>query len=161
MRSLSRTSDTNLHVFSSHPTLLLRFCFRKRALRFFRALLLRLIAPLLCDGTNLREGGEVKGKLDSEVGSQLRATLTQKAAARRELNHLPLMSAVREYTLVSSAHSWKLPSTHMPSHCNRALHPPATCMTLWLISISCDNQGPDFDDLKISEKLSIKWPKNI
>jgi KRAB domain-containing zinc finger protein len=25
----------------------------------------------------------------------------------------------------------------------------------------CNKQGPDFDDLKISEKWSIKWPKNI
>jgi hypothetical protein len=43
-------------------------------------------ARLLCDGTNLREGGEVKGKQVRQGVSLLRATPTQKPADRGELS---------------------------------------------------------------------------
>jgi hypothetical protein len=42
-------------------------------------------------------------------------------AASTELNSLPLISAVREYRLLWSAHAIKLSSAHVPSHYNRAL----------------------------------------
>jgi hypothetical protein len=32
---------------------------------------------------------------------------------------------------------------------------------LQVVATNTYNQGPDFDDIKISEKWSIKWPKNI
>jgi hypothetical protein len=51
---------------------------------------------LLCDGTNLREGGEVKGKQDSGVSKP----------------------ALKKYGLVCSK---QLSSAHASSRCNRAL----------------------------------------
>jgi hypothetical protein len=66
------------------------------------------IARLLCDGTNLREGGELKGKQDSGVSKPLLATSAQKPAASRELNCLPLIPAVKEYEFIRSAHTRNL-----------------------------------------------------
>jgi hypothetical protein len=58
--------------------------------------------------------------------SPLRATPKQKPAAIRESSCLSLISAVRGYGLVHSAHTQKLSSAHVLSHCNRAL-------LVWLI----------------------------
>jgi hypothetical protein len=52
-----------------------------------RRVLLACIARLLCDGTNLRKGGEEKGKQDGGVLSKpVTATPTQKPAASSQLN---------------------------------------------------------------------------
>jgi hypothetical protein len=78
-----------------------------------------VIARLLCDATSLGEGGEIKGKYSGV--SPLRGPPTQEPAASSELNCLPFTFAVREHRLVRSAHTRKLSSAHVPSHCNRAL----------------------------------------
>jgi hypothetical protein len=74
--------------------------------------------------TNLRDGGgggDVKGKQNT-IASPLRATPALKPAASSKLNYLPLISAVKEYGLVSSNHTRKLSYAHALLHCNRALH---------------------------------------
>jgi hypothetical protein len=77
-------------------------------------------ARLLCDGTNMREGGEIKGKQDSGVSKAV--PRPSKAETSYQLKCLPLTPAVREYGLVRFACTQNLSSAHVPSHCNRALH---------------------------------------
>jgi hypothetical protein len=68
-----------------------------------------------------RRGGSEGKKRTVEWVNLLRDTRTQRLAARSELNCLSLISAVIEYGLICTTQTRKLPSAHMPSHCNRAL----------------------------------------
>jgi hypothetical protein len=58
------------------------------------------LARLLCDGTNLRKGAEVKGDTTLEWVSPLRGPPTQKPTNNSEVHCLPLISVVREYGLL-------------------------------------------------------------
>jgi hypothetical protein len=67
-------------------------------------------ARLLCDGANLRVGGEVKGKQNSGVSKPVtRHSNTETSCQQRT----ELSTPHREYGLVRSAHTRKLYSAHV------------------------------------------------
>jgi hypothetical protein len=105
------------------------------------------VAWLLCDGTNLCEGGEVKGKQDGGVSEPvsshsntrnrlpeanwtvclsyllMRPIHGQSCCATRNVaqHDWSCMGPLREHGLVRSAHTLTLSSAHVPSHCNRTV----------------------------------------
>jgi hypothetical protein len=81
----------------------------------------RSIAQLACDGTNLREGREMEGKQDTVVRKLVASHSNAETRFSRELNCVPLISAVREYGLVLSGRTRKQTSAHVSSHFDRAL----------------------------------------